>query len=191
VFANWKFTYNRRTMHSEFKMGWGYVRAVFRRWWVLTIEVVLVLLDLVERVFGIWLLPPLWAKVTVGVLVLVFAQYLVYRDQRKMLDVTAKRKEKLEKLATCMKSGRQFLYTPSSQTDWIKWASDVDEWMVNTFRIIQVEFGALAVEKFVNDAGMLGGVYPSVPGDFQQRLRVINRRLLNLDAIAQRPDAYL
>jgi hypothetical protein len=178
-------------MGSELKMAWGYVRAVVWRWWVITIELVLVLLDLAERVFGIWLLPPLWAKVTIGLLVLVFAQYLVYRDQQKELNAGAERKEKLAKMAGFMKAGRQFLYMPSSQADWIKWASDVDDWMRNTFGILQTEFGALTVEKFVNDAGMKDGEYPGVPPDFQQRVRVVNRRLQNLDAIAQRPDAYL
>src|SRR5438552_6225134 len=150
-------------MGNEFKMVWGYVRAVFGHWWVITIELVLVSLDVVERVFGTWLLPPLWAKVTIGLLVLVFAQYLVYRDQQRTFNVAAKKKEKLEKLAECMKTGRRFLYTPSSgvhhKPDWVKWASDVDDWMRSTFRIIQTEFGALAVEKFVNDAGMMDGAY--------------------------------
>ena len=94
-----------------------------------------------------------------------------------------------------MKTGRRFLYTPSSgvhhKPDWVKWASDVDDWMRSTFRIIQTEFGALAVEKFVNDAGMVDGAYPDVPLEFQHWLRILNRRLQNLDAIAQRLDAYL
>jgi hypothetical protein len=63
--------------------------------------------------------------------------------------------------------------------------------MRNTFGILQTEFGALAVEKFVNDAGMMDVSYPGIPTEFQQRTRVVNRRLQNLDAIAQRPDAYL
>jgi hypothetical protein len=178
-------------MDNELKMVWAYVRAVFGHWWVITIEVVLVSLDLVERAFGTWLLPPLWVKVTIGVAVLVFAQYLAYRDQQRMLSVGAERKEKLAKLADCMRLGRQFLYRASSQADWVKWASDVDDWMRNTFGILQTEFGALAVEKFVNDAGMMDGSYPGVPLEFQQRMRVVNRRLQNLDAIVQRSDAYL
>ncbi len=178
-------------MDSELKMVWAYVRAVFGHWWVITIEGVLVGLDLVERAFGTWLLPPRWAKVTIGVAVLVLAQYFAYRDQKKMLSTGATRKEKLERLADCMRAGRQFLYSPSSQANWIKWASDVDDWMRNTFGILQSEFGALAVEKFVNDAGMMDVSYPGIPTEFQQRMRVVNRRLQNLDAIVQRPDAYL
>jgi hypothetical protein len=63
--------------------------------------------------------------------------------------------------------------------------------MKSTFGILRTEFGALAVEKFVNDAGMMDGSYPGVPREFHHRMRVVNRRLQNLDAIAQQPDAYL
>ncbi len=45
--------------------------------------------------------------------------------------------------------------------------------------------------KFVNDAGMMDVSYPGIPTEFQQRMRVVNRRLQNLDAIVQRPDTYL
>ena len=89
---------------------------------------------------------PLWAKVTIGVAVLVLSQYLAYRDQQKMLSTGAARKQKLARLADCMRLGRQFLYTPS-QADWVRWASEVDDSMRNTFGIKPV--GALAVEKFV------------------------------------------
>jgi hypothetical protein len=176
-------------MGNEFKILWGYVRAVFGYWWVITIEVVLVLLDLAERVFGTWLLPPLWAKVAIGMGVLVFAQYLVYRNQQKTLNLGTEKKEKLAKLAECMRTGRRFLYRPS-EAGWVKWASAVDDWMSNTFVILNTEFGNLAVEKFVNDAGMKDVSYPGIPLEFQQRMRVLNRRLQNLDAIAQRLDTY-
>ena len=66
-------------MHNELKVLWTYCREVFGHWWVITIEVVLVLLDLGERVFGTWLLPPLWAKVTIGIGVLFIAQFIAYR----------------------------------------------------------------------------------------------------------------
>jgi hypothetical protein len=68
-------------MDKELKILRTYCRAVFGHWWVITIEIVLVLLDLVERAFGVWLLPPLWAKVTIGVAVLVGAQFLAYRNK--------------------------------------------------------------------------------------------------------------
>jgi hypothetical protein len=178
-------------MDNELKMVWTYIRAVFGHWWVITIEVVLVGLDLVERAFGTWLLPPRWAKVTIGVAVLVLAQYFAYRDQQKMLSTGAAKKEKLTRLADCMRIGRQFLYLPSSQIHWIKWASDVDDWMRKTSGILQTEFGVLAAEKFVNDAGIRATVYGSVPPEFQQRMLVLNRRLQNLDAIVERPDTYL
>jgi hypothetical protein len=58
-------------------------------------------------------------------------------------------------------------------------------------RILQTEFGVVAVEKFVNDAGMMNSVHVGVPPHFQQRMQVVNRRLQNLDAMIQQPDAYL
>ncbi len=61
------------------KTLWTYCRAVFGHWWVITIEIILVVLDLVERAFGTWLLPPLWVKVTIGIAVLFVAQFLAYR----------------------------------------------------------------------------------------------------------------
>jgi len=68
-------------MNKELKILRTYFRAVFGHWWVITIEGVLVLLDLVERAFGTWLLPPLWVKVTIGVAVLLIAQFLAYRNK--------------------------------------------------------------------------------------------------------------
>jgi len=136
-------------------------------------------------------IPPRWVKVAIGVSVLVIAQYLVYRDQRKKLNREVGRKQKLAMLAGFMKVGRQFLYRPSSQADWVKWASDLDDWCRNTFISLQTEFGAPAVEKFVNDAGLMDSEFVGVPPEFQQRMRMVNRRLQNLDAIIQQPDAYL
>jgi len=68
-------------MDNELKILWTYCRAVFGHWWVITIEGVLVLLDLVERALGTWLLPPLWVKITSGVTVLVVSQFLAYRNK--------------------------------------------------------------------------------------------------------------
>lgn len=177
-------------MKSELKAAWDYARLVLGKWWVITIEVVLVSVDVVERVLGTWLLPPRWVKVMIGILVLIFAQYSVYRGQEKLILAGKERKGKLPKLADCMRAGRQFFYRPS-ETGWVKWASDVDDWMMSTFRILQTDFGALAVEKFVNDAGLNDAAYPGVPPEFQQRMLVLNRRLENLDAIAQRADAHV
>jgi hypothetical protein len=67
-------------MVHELKGLVAYGRAVLRYWWVIVIDVVLVLTDFGERIFGTWFLPPLWAKVTLGVAVVVVAQYLVYRE---------------------------------------------------------------------------------------------------------------
>jgi hypothetical protein len=77
-----------------------------------------------------------------------------------------------------MRTGRRFLYRPS-EAGWVKWASAVDDWMSNTFVILNTEFGDIAVEKFVNDAGMKDVSYPDIPLEFQQRMRVLNRRLQN------------
>ena len=178
-------------MANELRMAWAYFRAVVWRWWVITIELVLVTLDVVERVLGKWFLPPLWAKVVIGSGVLVIAQYLVYRDLQKTLVSGATPREKLTRLAACMKAGRQFLYTPSAQSGWVAWASNVDDWAMNTFKMLESEFGTLAVEKFVNDAGMLSFTYPGVPAEFQQRMLMLNRRLQNLQAIAEQPNVYL
>src|SRR5258708_33213979 len=70
-------------MMAELRLIWTYIRAVFGHWWVITIEVILVLTDFIERIFGTWLVPPRWVKVTIGVAVLMVAQYLAYRAQVK------------------------------------------------------------------------------------------------------------
>ena len=178
-------------METELKAAWDYARLVLGKWWVITIEIVLVSMDVVERLLGTWLLPPRWVKVTVGILVLVIAQYRVYRAEQKQLVTGADRKERLAKLAECMRTGRQFFYKPLDPDGWIKWASDLDDWMSKTFRMLQTDFAALAVEKFVNDAGLKDGSFPGVPAEFQKRMLILNRRLENLGAIAERTDTYL
>ena len=68
--------------NKELQLLWQYTRKVFWHWWVLIVEAVLVLTDVVERLRGIWLLPPLWVKVAIGLGVLLVAQYLAYREMR-------------------------------------------------------------------------------------------------------------
>lgn len=66
-------------MNKELKILGTYCRAVFGHWWFITIEGILVIVDLVERALGTWVLPPLWVKLTIGIAVLVVAQFLAYR----------------------------------------------------------------------------------------------------------------
>lgn len=66
---------------TERKLIWKYIQAVFGYWWFLTIEIVLVMTDLAERIFGTWLLPPFWVKVLIGFGALVVAQYVAYRAE--------------------------------------------------------------------------------------------------------------
>jgi hypothetical protein len=66
-------------MSEELKILGTYCRAVFGHWWFITIEGILVIMDLVERALGTWVLPPLWVKLTIGIAVLIVAQYLAYR----------------------------------------------------------------------------------------------------------------
>ena len=111
------------------------------------------------------------------------------RTLDKSLYIIGKRKVDL---ADCLKIGGKLLSHRSLSKDaWIEWASDVDKWLRNTSGILQSDFGTLAVQKFVNDVGLVDGSYPVVATEFQQRMLIVNRRLQNLDAIAQRPDAYL
>jgi hypothetical protein len=68
-------------MKLELVMVWRYIRAVFRQWWVVIVEVVLVLTDFIERIFfGTWLLPSTGTKVGIAVAALVVAQYRAYRE---------------------------------------------------------------------------------------------------------------
>src|SRR5258708_4173395 len=78
-------------MMAELRLIWTYIRAVFGHWWVITIEVILVLTDFIERIFGTWLVPSLWVKVMIGIAVLMVAQYRAYRaevkDKAKVLEI--------------------------------------------------------------------------------------------------------
>jgi hypothetical protein len=65
---------------EELRIVTRYLRAVLREWWALVIELLLVVTDVIERVFGTWLLPSSRVKMAVGVTVFVIAQYRVYRD---------------------------------------------------------------------------------------------------------------
>jgi hypothetical protein len=66
-------------MNEELQIVGSYARAVFREWWVIVIEILLVMTDVVERVLGTWLLPSSRTKVVLGLVVLVIAQYRAYR----------------------------------------------------------------------------------------------------------------
>jgi hypothetical protein len=66
-------------MRQELKIIGLYIRAVFRESWVIVIEGLLVLADVVERIAGTWLLPSTRTKVVLGLGVLVIAQYRAYR----------------------------------------------------------------------------------------------------------------
>jgi hypothetical protein len=67
-------------MESEFRTVYAYVKAVSGYWWAILTGLVLTVLDGVERLFGTWYRPPLWAKLTTGIAGFVVAQYLAYRD---------------------------------------------------------------------------------------------------------------
>ena len=88
-------------MMAELRLIWTYIRAVFGHWRVITIEVILVSVDFVERIFGTWLVPPLWVKVTIGLGVLMVAQYRAYRaevkDKGKILKIRPSPGEELNK----------------------------------------------------------------------------------------------
>lgn len=68
-------------MKHEFQLLLHYARTVFWHWWVVLVEVILIITDVAERIWGTWLLPPLWVKVTIGFCVLIVAQYLAYREE--------------------------------------------------------------------------------------------------------------
>jgi hypothetical protein len=77
-------------MNEELKVIGSYIRAVFREWWVILIEVLLVMTDAVERVVGTWLLPSSRTKVVLGLAVLVIAQYRAYRKVLLQAQVSAR-----------------------------------------------------------------------------------------------------
>jgi hypothetical protein len=83
-------------MKAELKIIWSYVRAVLREWWVIVVELLLVLTDVVERVLGTWLLPSSRTKVALGLTALVVAQYRAYRKLFRQSQVPAQRPTELE-----------------------------------------------------------------------------------------------
>ena len=67
-------------MREEFRIISSYVVAVLRQWWVVVVEILLVLTDVFERIFGTWLLPSTRIKFGIGFAALVVAQYRAYRE---------------------------------------------------------------------------------------------------------------
>jgi hypothetical protein len=67
-------------MRNELRIILSYVVAVFRQWWVVVVEGLLVLTDIFERIFGTWLLPSTRIKFGIGFTALVAAQYRAYRQ---------------------------------------------------------------------------------------------------------------
>jgi hypothetical protein len=82
-------------MKAELLIIRSYVQAVLREWWVIVIEVVLVLTDVTERIFGTWLLPSSRIKVAIGLTALVVAQYRAYRKLYRQSQVPAQRPTEL------------------------------------------------------------------------------------------------
>ena len=85
---------------------WLYTRAVLRQWWVIVVEGLLVLTDVIERIFGTWLLPSTRVKVGIGFTALTIAQYRAYRE---LLLQSRAEKEKKTDLAI-FPEGRSVLY---------------------------------------------------------------------------------
>jgi hypothetical protein len=108
-------------MRDELNLIWDYIHAVFRHWLLLAIDGVLVLTDIIERTFTTWLQPPLWVKVTIGVGVLIVAQYLAYRDLRQQREKESRETEALASRADALlmekakSSASKLLFT----TTWI------------------------------------------------------------------------
>jgi len=69
-------------MKKELQLIGQYTRKVFWKLWVLIVEGVLVLTDVVERLWGTWILPRTWVKIAIGFSALLVAQYLAYRNTR-------------------------------------------------------------------------------------------------------------
>ena len=109
-------------LNDELKILSSYVLAVIRQWWVIVVEVFLVLTDLFERIFGTWLLPSTRVKVVIGFVALSIAQYRAYREivlQKRRLEQGAKEKREWQPKARIepeppqsyliLKSDREFL----------------------------------------------------------------------------------
>lgn len=88
-----------------------YVRAVLRQWWVTSVEGLLVLTDVTERISGTWLLPSTRVKVGIGLAVLTVAQYRAYRELLLQARTESKKRTQL----SIYPEGRSALYveTPS------------------------------------------------------------------------------
>jgi hypothetical protein len=67
-------------MLNELKIISSYIVAVCRQWWVVVVEILLVLTDVFERIFGTWLLPSTRIKLGIGFAALLVAQYRAYRE---------------------------------------------------------------------------------------------------------------
>ncbi|MGA8619640.1 MAG: hypothetical protein WB660_14125 [Candidatus Sulfotelmatobacter sp.] len=83
-------------MNEELKIICSYVQAVLREWWVIVIEVVLVLTDVFERLLGTWLLPSSRTKLALGLTALVIAQYRAYRKLYRQSQVPVQKPTELE-----------------------------------------------------------------------------------------------
>lgn len=83
-------------MNEELKIMRSYVQAVLREWWVVVIELILVLTDVVERVLGTWLLPSSRTKIAFGLTALVIAQYRAYKRLLRQSHAPAQRPTELE-----------------------------------------------------------------------------------------------
>lgn len=111
------------------------------------------------------------------------------RTLDKALYIIGKRKVDIKEYK---KLGRKLLKRkPVVQEDWAEWAADVDQWLKDASESLVSNFGAPAVAKFEDDAGVVNGSHQGVSPEFQKRMDVVNHRLHNLDAIAQQPDAYV
>ncbi len=63
-----------------------YIRAVSKYWWVVLVGWLLGIVDLAERILGTWWLPTAWTKWAAGIVGLVTAQFLAYRDLQREND---------------------------------------------------------------------------------------------------------
>lgn len=177
-------------MSNEIKIALDYLKAVIRYWWIVAVGLGLTIMDFVERIFATWYQPPLWARVSAAVAGLMIANYLAFRDVRLQLLAMAKSKGKDEVLAAALEAGRglqwEASYRPATTSqEFSQWASQVDDWIRATRDMLLANFGKLAVETFLNDAGLKDVSYPGIPSEYHLRLTFLNRRLENLHRIAQ------